>query len=169
MQLLAILAITFVLFIIWKYWTLLIGAGYDPTPTARVHKMLELAKINEHDVVYDLGCGDGRILIAAAKKYDVQAVGIEIDPFRFIFSWLKILFSGQHKKIKLRYGNLFRMEISDATVVTLFLYQPANNKLKEKFIKELKPGTRIVSYTWTFDEWEPRDYLSDDNIFLYVV
>ena len=133
MQFLIILVIVIVFYIIWKYWTLAIGAGYDPTPTDKVHKMLDLAKVGKDDLVYDLGSGDGRILITATKTFSARAVGIEADPFRFIFSWFVILLSGQRKRIILKFGNFFKKRIDDATVVTIFLYQPTNNKLREKF------------------------------------
>jgi len=169
MQYLIILIIPLILYIIWKYWTLLIGAGYDPTPTKYVCRMLELAEINEDDIVYDLGSGDGRILIAAARVYGARAVGIEADPSRFIYSWLNILVSGQVKRARVKFGNLFKKNISDATIVTLFLFRPTNNKLKSKLLRELKPGTRIVSYIWTFEGWEFAGCLPEDRMFLYVI
>ncbi len=169
MQFLLILAIAFILYIIWKYWTLLIGAGYDPTPTKYVCRMLELAGISEDDIVYDLGSGDGRILIAAARVYGARAVGIEADPSRFIYSWLNILVSGQVKRARVKFGNLFKKNISDATIVTLFLFRPANEKLKDKLLRELKPGTRIVSYVWRFEEWEMQGYLPENRLYLYVI
>ena len=169
MQLLTILALTFILYLIWKYWTLLVGAGYDPTPMSRVYKMLDLAQVDEQDVVYDLGSGDGRIVLTAARRFGARAVGIEVDPFRFAFSWFLILLSGQRKRIELKFGNLFRKNITEATVVTIFLYRPANNKLKEKFVHELKPGTRIVSYIWPLDDWECENALPEERIYLYVI
>lgn len=169
MQYLIILIIPLILYIIWKYWTLLIGAGYDPTPTKYVCRMLELAEINEDDIVYDLGSGDGRILIAAARVYGARAVGIEADPSRFIYSWLNILVSGQVKRARVKFGNLFKKNISDATIVMLFLFRPTNNKLKSKLLRELKPGTRIVSYIWTFEGWEFAGCLPEDRMFLYVI
>lgn len=169
MQYLIILIIAFILYVIWKYWTLLIGAGYDPTPTKYVCRMLELAEINEDDIVYDLGSGDGRILIAAARVYGARAVGIEADPSRFIYSWLNILVSGQVKRARVKFGNLFKKNISDATIVTLFLFRPTNNKLKSKLLRELKPGTRIVSYIWTFEGWEMQSCLPENRIYLYVI
>lgn len=164
-----ILGVIFVLYVIWKYWTLLIGAGYDPTPMEKVYKMLDLAEVNKEDVLYDLGSGDGRIIITAAKRFGAKAVGIEADPFRFLLSWLLILLSGQSGRIKLQFGNFFKKNLNDATVVTVFLYGPTNNKLIEKFRKELKPGTRIVSYVWAFDDWELENTLPEDRIYLYVI
>ena len=169
MQFLLTLAIVFVLYIIWKYWTLALGAGYDPTPMDKVYKIMDMAQVNENDIVYDLGSGDGRIVITAAKRFGARAVGIEADPFRFIFSWLIVLFSGQSEKIKLKFGNFFKKKIDKATVVIVFLYGPTNNKLKEKFLKELKPGTRVVSYVWTFDNWELEDCVPEDRIYLYII
>lgn len=169
MQVLIIFALIIVFYIIWKYWSLAIGAGYDPTPMHSVHKMLQLANVKENDIIYDLGSGDGRIVITAAKRFGAQAVGIEADPFRFIFAWLMVAVSGYRKKIKLRFGSFFRMKLENATVVTVFLYGPTNNKLKEKFMKELKPGTRIVSYIWEFEGWELEDCMPEDKIYLYVI
>ena len=169
MQFLLTLAIVFVFYIIWKYWTLALGAGYDPTPMDKVYKIMDMAQVNKNDIVYDLGSGDGRIVITAAKRFGARAVGIEADPFRFIFSWLIVLFSGQSEKIKLKFGNFFKKKIDKATVVIVFLYGPTNNKLKEKFLKELKPGTRVVSYVWTFDNWELEDCVPEDRIYLYII
>jgi hypothetical protein len=169
MQILIILTLIVIFYIIWKYWTLPLGAGYDPTPMDKVDKMLRLAKVDEHDTLYDLGSGDGRIIFTAVRKYGAKAVGIEADPFRFFISWLFVLLSGRSNRIRFKFGNFFRNKIGDATIVTVFLYGPTNNKLKDKFLKELKPGTRVVSYIWQFDGWKPDAYLPDDRIYLYVI
>jgi SAM-dependent methyltransferase len=168
-QLLIGLGIVVAAYFIWKYWTLWIGAGYDPAPMDKVHKMLNLAEVDGEDTIYDLGCGDGRILITAAREYGARAVGIEIDPLRFFFAWVARSFSGQTHRIKLEYGNFFKKDLSDATVVTLFLYGPTNNRLKEKFACELKPGTRVVSYIWRFEGWRIVDFLPEDRIYLYHI
>lgn len=169
MEFLIILGVVFIGYVIWKYWTLLIGAGYDPTPMDTVCQMLELAQVNDQDIVYDLGSGDGRIIVKAAKLYGAQAVGIEADPFRYVFSWINILISGQIKRARVKFGNFFRKDISDATVVTLFLFKPTNNKLKMKLMQELKTGTRIVSYIWTFDGWQAQMSLPEQRIYLYKI
>jgi SAM-dependent methyltransferase len=169
MQFLVVLGAVFVLFVIWKYWTLLIGAGFDPAPMDKVYKMLDIARVGKNDIVYDLGCGDGRILVTAARKFGARAVGIEIDPFRFLFAWFVKILSGHSRRIKLEYGNIFQRSITNATVVTLFLYGPTNNRLKEKFMRELKPGTRVVSYIWRFDGWQFIDFLPEDRIYLYEI
>lgn len=169
MQVLLIIGITIAGYLLWKYWALAFGAGYDPTPMHRVYKMLDLAEVKKDDIVYDLGSGDGRLVLAAARRYGARGVGIEIDPFRYLFSWLLVFMSGEHKRVRVRYGNFFAYDIAEASIVTLFLFQPTNNRLKEKLKKELKPGTRIVSYVWTFDDWNMADCLPDERIFLYVI
>ncbi len=156
-------------YVIWKYWTLLLGAGYDPTPMDTVHRMLELAQVSDKDIVYDLGSGDGRIIISAARIYHARAIGIEADPFRYLFSWVNIIVSGQIKRARVKFGNFFSQDISNATVITLFLFKPTNNRLKDKFMQELKPGTRIVTYIWTFDDWQDQTSVPEQRIYLYKI
>ncbi len=169
MNYLIALGLAFVIYAVWKYWALSMGAAFDPAPMDKVHKMLDLARVGKSDVVYDLGSGDGRILVTAARKYGARAVGIEIDPFRFLIAWFVKIMSGHSRKIRLVYGNIFKKDIRDATVVTLFLYGPTNNRLKAKFMRELKPGTRVVSYIWKFDDWKFSDFLIEDRIYLYEI
>jgi hypothetical protein len=154
---------------IWIFWSSIIGAGWEPTSRRRVKKMLEIAEVDSDDIVYDLGSGDGRIVIDAAKKYNARAVGMEADPLRVLWSRLTIVFSGLSNRAKIVWGNFFNQNISEATVVTLFLSDTANQKLKSKFLEELKPGTRIVSYVWTFEEWEPVKADKIDEIYLYII
>lgn len=168
---LAILLILAVIgiFMIWIFWSSIIGAGFQPTSRDRVKEMLDMAEVNADDIVYDLGSGDGRIVINAAKKYNARAVGMEADPLRVLWSRLTIIFSGLRSRAKIVWGNFFSQNISDATVVTLFLSDTANQKLKSKFQKELKPGTRIVSYVWTFKGWEPVKADKKEEVYLYVI
>lgn len=167
MQLLIILAVVFIFYVIWRYWALTMGAAYDPAPMDKVYKMLTIANVGSDDIVYDLGSGDGRIVITAARQFGARAVGIEIDPFRFLFACFMKSISGHSGRIQIKFGNIFKKTIADATVVTLFLYGPTNNRLKEKFSRELKPGTRVVSYIWRFDDWQLVDFLPEDRIYLY--
>jgi precorrin-6B methylase 2 len=128
-----------------------------------------MAEVTSRDTVYDLGSGDGRIIIEASLKYNAHAVGIEADPFRILWSYFALLRFGLHQRVKLIWGNLFNKDISDATVVTLFLWKSTNQRLKPKLVKELKPGTRVVSYLWAFHGWEPIQMDVDDEIFLYEI
>ncbi|OEC84432.1 hypothetical protein A9507_02505 [Methanobacterium sp. A39] len=131
--------------------------------------MLDMAEIGPEDIVYDLGSGDGRIVINAVKIYNAKAVGLEADPSRVFWSRLVITLSGIGNRAKIIWGNFFNQNISEATVVTLFLSDTANQKLKSKFLEELKPGTRIVSYVWKFRGWKPVKADETEEIYLYVI
>jgi predicted RNA methylase len=115
-----------------------------------VKKMLRLTEVGPDDIVYDLGCGDGRTIITAARRYGARAVGLEIDPLRYIWCQSLITLFGLRKRVRIVYGNFFKQDLSEATVVTCYLLQDTNGKLEEKFATELRPGTRVVSNTFTF-------------------
>ena len=157
------------LFLIWIFWSSIIGAGFQPTSRKLVKQMLNMAEVGPDDIVYDLGSGDGRFVIDAVKKYNAKAVGLEADPSRVFWSRLVITLSGIGKRAKIVWGNFFNQNINEATVVTLFLSDTANQKLKSKFLEELKPGTRIVSYVWKFRGWEPVEADETEEIYLYVI
>lgn len=154
---------------VFLLWSASIGAGWQPTSRRKVRKMLEMCGTGPSDVVYDLGSGDGRIIIEAAKTYHARAVGVEADPIRVLLSRSAV---GVHRlkgQVKVVWGNFFNADLSEATVVTLFLSRGANRRLKAKLLSELKPGARVVSYVWIFDGWDPISRDSEDEISLYVV
>lgn len=157
------------LIIAWIMWSALIGAGFEPTSKKLVRKMLDMAEIDSMDTLYDLGSGDGRIVLEAAKGYNARAVGIEADPIRVIWSRLSLLFSGLQNSSRIIWGNIFKEDISEATAVTLFLGYKSNQKLKRKLLDELKPGTPVVSYIWTFKGWKPVKVNEKDRIYLYII
>ena len=111
----------------------------------------KLAKIGKDDVVYDLGSGDGTMLITAAKEFGATGVGVEIDLLRYWYSKLAIRFGGLTRKIKIIRNNFFAIDVSPATVVIMYLIPKTLNRLKPKLLKELKPGTRIVTYVYKID------------------
>ena len=154
--------------VVWIMWSAVIGAGFEPTSKKLVRKMLEMAEIDSKDTLYDLGSGDGRIVMEASKEYNARAVGIEADPIRVLWSRLFLFFSRQ-KGSKIIWGNIFKEDISKATAVTLFLGHNANQKLKTKLLNELKLGTPVVSYVWTFEDWKPVKVNNKDRIYLYVI
>ena len=128
---------------------------FVPTPNEVVDKMLEMAKVTAKDVVYDLGCGDGRIVITAAQKYGCRAVGIDIDPQRIKEANANAKAAKITDKVKFIEADLFESDISEATVVTLYLLTRLNEKLKPKLLKDLKPGTRVVSHAFDMGDWAP--------------
>jgi predicted RNA methylase len=144
---------------------------FVPTPQDVVDAMLKLAKVTSSDVVYDLGSGDGRIVIAAAKMYGARGVGIDIDPERVREATANARTSGVADKVTFRTEDIFAADISPATVVTLYLSPPVNARLAPKLMKELKPGTRIVSHAFDLGNWKPQQKLSvsDRPIFLWTI
>ncbi len=154
------------LFLLWFFYSFFLGAEYEPTTKRKMQKMLEYASLKKNDVAYDLGSGDGRLIIAAARKCK-KAVGIEIDPLRFLISWLKVKMLGL-KNAKIILGDLFKQNIKDANVVFLFLRQKANDRLQGKLAK-LKKGTRIVSHYWIFHGWKTVKQDKKLRIYLYVL
>jgi len=129
------------------------GAPYVPTKRDIVDRMLRLAHVSSDDVVYDLGSGDGRIVIAAARDYGARGVGIEIDPDLVEEARAAAREAGVADKVEFRRGDLFEADLSNATVVTLYLWPEMNNRLRPKLRGELEPGDRVVSNSFNIDGW----------------
>jgi SAM-dependent methyltransferase len=125
------------------------------TPADVVDAMLAGAEVSNRDIVYDLGSGDGRIVIAAAKKYGARAVGIEIDPKLIKEAQENARKAGVSDKVRFINADLFKADIHEATVVTLYLLEDLNIRLRPKLLRELKPGTRIVSHRFRMGDWQP--------------
>jgi SAM-dependent methyltransferase len=128
---------------------------FEPTPTAVVRQMLELGGVGPQDVVFDLGSGDGRIPIAAARDFGARGVGIEIDPALVARAEAGARAAGVHDRVAFRIGDMYSADLGNATVVTLFLHPQPNLKLRPKLQRELAPGARIVSYIWDMGDWQP--------------
>ena len=128
---------------------------YVPTPPEVVEEMLKLADVKKGDVLYDLGSGDGRIPVTAAKKYGIRAVGIDIDPERIREANENAKSAGVTHLVKFRQEDLFQASFREATVVTLYLLPDLNVKLRPRLWNELKPGTRVVSHQFDMADWQP--------------
>jgi precorrin-6B methylase 2 len=134
---------------------------YVPTPQVVVNQMLELAKVSGDDVLYDLGSGDGRIPISAAQKYNVRrGTGVELDPELVEESRANAESAGVSDRVQFLQQDLFKTDLSDATVVTLYLLPNVNLELRSKLLRELKPGTRIVSHDFDMGEWKPEQVVN---------
>jgi SAM-dependent methyltransferase len=146
-------------------------APYEETPPAIVERMLRLADLGPGDVVYDLGCGDGRIVIAAVRHRGVRGVCVELDAARL--KWARELAekAGVSGLIQFVQGDLFEVPIQDATVVTLYLMRPANMRLKPRLLHDLRPGTRVVSYRFDMGNWEAErtEKVGDREIYRWTI
>jgi SAM-dependent methyltransferase len=144
---------------------------YEPTPMPVVRAMLELADVRPQDVVYDLGSGDGRIPITAAKERGARGVGIEIDPALVVQAQEKAREAGVEDRVEFRLGDMYAADVRSATVVTLFLHPEPNLKLRLKLRSELQPGSRVVSYVWDMGDWTPEEVrqVNRRRIFLWRI
>jgi SAM-dependent methyltransferase len=146
---------------------------FTGTPQPVVHQMLKLAQVSARDIVYDLGSGDGRILVIAAQAYGARGVGIEIQP-RLVELSREVAAAGAvADKVTFVEGDLFDADISEATVVTLWLSQTVNARLEAKLKRELRPGTRIVSHQFAIGRWMPdmivRAEYDQTDLYLWIV
>ena len=140
---------------------------YVPTPEEVVVEMLETARVTRNDIVYDLGCGDGRIVITAAKVFGARGVGVDIDPVRIRESRENARNAGVADRVKFLEKDLFQVDIREATVVTLYLLSDLNLKLRPKLLRDLKPGTRVVSHEFGMDDWKPDNTGIVRNVKIY--
>ena len=135
--------------------TALPQAPFVPTPTDVVDRMLALADLGPADVVYDLGCGDGRIVIAAARQHGTRGVGVDIDPQRIDEARRNAKTAGVEHLVTFRVEDALTTDVSTATVVTLYLVASLNARLRPRLMSQLRPGTRIVSHNFPIGDWEP--------------
>ena len=146
-------------------------APFLPTPQEVVDRMLELAEFRQGDLLYDLGPGDGRIVITAARRYGANAVGFEIDPALVTHSCRNIKEAGLEHLAKIREEDLRSVDRSRASVVTMYLYPGANLGLRAELVRQLKPGSRVVSHDFGMGDWKPDrvERLTDSSGFLRTI
>lgn len=143
---------------------------YVPTPHVVVEEMLRLAGVGPRDFVMDLGSGDGRILIAAARKFGARGVGVDLDPDRIAESVYNAQLQGVSERVAFQRQDLFTFDIGQATVITMYLLPSVNMRLRSRLLSELKPGTRIVSHDFDMEDWQPdRKSTVRKNVFLWIV
>jgi ubiquinone/menaquinone biosynthesis C-methylase UbiE len=147
---------------------------YVPTPQPVVEEMLRLADPKEGEILYDLGCGDGRIVITAAKKYKVKGIGVDIDPERIKESNANAKEAGVTDRVKFLQKNLFEMDFSDADVLCMYLLTTVNAKLRPTILTDLQPGTRVVSHAFSMGDWLPDETVqvkssSNQTVYFWIV
>ena len=144
---------------------------YLPTPNNVVQRMLRMAQVTSDDYVIDLGSGDGRVLVAAAKTRGARGFGVDIDPERIKEARQNAQAAGVADRVEFRQENLFETPLSDATVLTLYLEPGPNLKLRPRILSELRPGTRVVSHDFDMEDWKPdqRATIGKSDIFMWIV
>lgn len=161
------LALTVILSALWLIVPAFYGPPSVPTKLSRIHKALEMANLKPDEVLYDLGSGDGRVLILAAREFGARAVGIEIGPVQRLLGWVKVLRSGLRHRVRIEAGNYFTSDLHAADVVFLYATSREINKLAPHLEKQMKQGSRLVSISADFTEWEPSAFDERKLIFVY--
>lgn len=156
---------------IWLGWNLSLDAQWQPTDQDTIDQIMSLANVEEEELIYDLGCGDGRVLIQAAQTHGVRGIGVEIDPLRALIARCRTYIAHVNDLVEISFGNMYDQALDDADVVFLFLSKTANKKLSNKLRSELRPDARIVSYFHELPQWTPRKVARNQNgyaLYLYV-
>ena len=167
---LVVLIAGLILLLVLGLWLLIpsfYGLSWVPTREKRIRKALQLAKLQPDEILFDLGAGDGRILLMAAREFGAQAVGIEIGPVQCMLGWLRIWLSGDRHRIQLRCGNFYKSDISPADVVFVYATSSQTSHLLPLLECQLRPGARVVSIAADFPEWQPSLVDREMLIFLY--
>ncbi len=149
------------------YASFVFGAGYQPTPRRSVATMLRFAELGERDTLYDLGAGTGAIVFRAARTYRARVVAVEVEPIRVLVLRLRRALGPFGDLVTVRWGDFFRLDFREATVVTAFLWPGAMRRLRPKLERELRPGARVVSHVHPVRAWIPEAYDRETDVYLY--
>jgi hypothetical protein len=156
-----------VLIVYFVFASFYFGAGYQPTPRAIATRMLDLAAIGPSDVVYDLGAGTGALVFRAARERGAYAVGVEVEPLRILILRLRRHWGSAAERIRIIWGDFFRLDYREATVVLVFLWPEAMRRLEPRLAGELPTGARVVSYYHPVPGWTPDAVDEDLKVYLY--
>jgi len=157
----------FCIALLWILVPAFYGLPSVPTRPDRIRKALKLVSLQPDEVLYDLGAGDGRVLLITAREFNAKAVGIEIGPVQCALIWLRIVSSGLADRIKIQWGNFFKSDLKDADVVYVYVTSQEVLKLAPFLQQQMKAGSRVVSISADFPEWEPSTFDEQDLIFVY--
>ena len=161
------LVLLFLVTLLWILIPALYGLPPVPTRLERIRKALTLAKLQPNEVLYDLGAGDGRVLLVAARDFGTKAVGIEIGPIQCALIWLRVVANGFGNQIRVRWANFYKSDLREADVVFVYATSKEVMKLAPHLETQMKKGARLVSISADFPEWEPQEFDNRDLIFVY--
>ena len=162
-------AIVMVVYLLWVVIPGLSGLPWIPTRPSRIRRALELARLSAGDIFYDLGSGDGRVLILAASEYGAYTVGIEISPLHCILTSIKALSHGVHKQVRVRWGNFYKADISKADVVFVYMTSKIASRLRPHFENQLHPGARVITISCEISGWQPVVFDREELICIYQI
>lgn len=165
----SILFLTAILSALWMAVPAFFGPPSVPTATNRIRKALRLANLQPGEVLYDLGAGDGRVLLLAAGEFNARAVGVEVGPVQCMLIYLRALASGHSERVRVKWGNYFTAVLKDADVVFIYATSKETVKLAAHLREQMKPGSRLASVSADFPDWEPASIDNLELIFLYIM
>jgi len=157
----------FIIILLWIIVPALYGLPPVPTKPERVKKALQLADLQKDETLYDLGAGDGRVLLIAARDFGAKAVGLEIGPIQCALIWLRVVAAGVGSRIQIRWENFYKADLKDADVVFVYATSTEVLKLAPHLEQQMKKGSRLVSISADFNEWEPTEFNDEHLIFVY--
>ena len=157
------------LLVLWVMVPAMTGLPWVPSRPMRIQKALELAELQAGECLVDLGAGDGRVLILAARAFGAHAMGVEIGPLHCLIAWIRAVLAGVKSRVRVRWGNMYRADLSQADVVFLYVRQKHAGRFKALLGEKLKHGARVVSVNVDFEGWQPAAVDLDDLLFLYVM
>jgi hypothetical protein len=170
MIILLVYGLSILLFIVMLAWILVPALyGLPPVPTKpdRIRKSLRLANLQPNEVLYDLGAGDGRVLFIAAREFGAKSVGVEVGPVQYLLIWLRVAASGLTNQIQVRWANFYKADLRDADVVFVYATSTEVMKLAPHLEAQMKQGSRLISISADFPEWEPSIVEEHELIFVY--
>jgi len=157
----------FILALLWILVPAFYGLPSKPTKPDRIRTALKLVNLQPNEVLYDLGAGDGRVLFIAAKEFGAKAIGLEVGPVQCLLIWLRIVMSGLRERAQIRLSNFYKADLSKADVVFIYATSQEVMKIAPHLEKQMKPGSRVVSISADFPEWEPSTFDDHELVFVY--
>jgi len=157
----------FILALLWILVPAFYGLPSKPTKPDRIRKALQLVNLQPGEVLYDLGAGDGRVLLIAAKEFGAKAIGLEVGPVQCLLIWLRIVMGGLRERAQIRLSNFYKADLRDADVVYIYATSQEVMKIAPHLAKQMKPGSQVVSISADFPEWEPSTFDDRELIFVY--
>jgi predicted RNA methylase len=161
------IGILLVLYFFWMIIPMISGLPWIPTRPARIHHALALAHISPGEILYDLGSGDGRVLVMAAREFGARAIGIEISPIHCIAARVNALLRGINNKVQIRWASFYKADFKDADVIFVYMTSKEATRLRPHLERQLRPGTRVISISCEIDGWQPVEFNRDELIYLY--
>jgi SAM-dependent methyltransferase len=155
------------IYFLWLIIPIISGLPWIPTQPLRIRRALELAQLSPGEVFYDLGSGDGRALVLAAKEFGAYAIGVEISPIHCFVTWINALIHGVSKRVEIRWNSFYRVDIRDADIIFIFMTAREASRLRPRLENQLHPGARVITISCEMSGWQPTIFNREELIFIY--